>query len=123
MLASKTTRSTPRNTTEHQNQLQDHQNHTHKEAPKRGSLWGGVLMVLEVILVSLEVLLRVLEVTGPPVTEYRCIRDNYQDCTYVGTLDSLYQHTLIATGTMLRPVEATFLGHILGTKPPKNVQV
>ena len=32
--------------------------------------------------------------------------------------DGLYQHTLIATGTRLRPLEATFLGHILGTNPP-----
>ena len=39
---------------------------------------------------------------------------------YVGTLDGLYQHTLIATETRLRPVEATFLGHILGTKPAKK---
>ena len=49
--------------------------------------------------------------------------DNYKDYTYVGTLDGLYQHTLIATGTRLRPVEATFLGHILGTKPAKNIRV
>ena len=44
--------------------------------------------------------------------------DNYKDYTYVGTLDGLYQHTLIATGTRLRPVEATVLGHVLGTRPP-----
>ena len=50
-----------------------------------------------------------------------CFRDNYQDYAYVVTLDGLYQHTLIATGTRLRPVEATFLGHILGTKPAKDV--
>ena len=49
--------------------------------------------------------------------------DNYKDYTYVGTLDGLYQHTLIATGTRLRPMEATFLGHILGTKPAKNIRV
>ena len=49
--------------------------------------------------------------------------DNYKDYTYVGTLDGLYQHTLIATGTRLRPVEATFFGHILGTKPAKNIRV
>ena len=48
---------------------------------------------------------------------------NYKDYTYVGTLDGLYQHTLIATRTRLRPVEATFLGHILGTKPAKNMRV
>ena len=47
--------------------------------------------------------------------------DNYKDYTYVGTLDGLYQHTLIATGTRLRPVEATFLGHMWGTKPAKNI--
>ena len=46
--------------------------------------------------------------------------DNYKDYTYVGTLDGLYQHTLITTGTRLRPVEATFLGHMLGIKPVKN---
>ena len=28
------------------------------------------------------------------------IWDNYKDYTYVGTLDGLYQHTLIATGTI-----------------------
>ena len=39
----------------------------------------------------------------------------------VGTLDGLYQHTLIATGTRLRPLRAPFLGHILGTKPAKNM--
>ena len=48
--------------------------------------------------------------------------DNYKDYTYVGTLDGLYQHTLIATGTRLRPLQATFLGHILGTKPAKNTR-
>ena len=47
--------------------------------------------------------------------------DNYEDYTYVGTLDGLYQHTLIATGRRLRPVEATFLGHILGNKPAKII--
>ena len=46
--------------------------------------------------------------------------DNYKDSTYVGTLDGLYQHTLVATGTRLRPVEATFLGHILGTNPAQK---
>ena len=51
------------------------------------------------------------------------IWDNYKDYAYVGTLDGLYQHTLIATGTRLRPVGATFLGHILGTKPSKNIRV
>ena len=49
--------------------------------------------------------------------------DNYKDYTYVGTLDGSYQHTLIATGTMLRPVQATFLGHIVSTKPAKNIGV
>ena len=49
--------------------------------------------------------------------------DNYKDYTYVGSLDGLYQHSLIAAGTRLRPVEATFLGHILGTKPQKNIWV
>ena len=49
--------------------------------------------------------------------------DNYKDYTYVGTLDGLYQHTLIATGTRLRPVEATFLGHILGTKPAHIIRI
>ena len=56
-------------------------------------------------------------------TEYNCIGtsnwDKYKDYTYAGTLDGLYQHTLISTGTRLRPVEATFVGHILGTKPAK----
>ena len=47
--------------------------------------------------------------------------DNFEDYTYVGTLDGLYQHTLIATGTRLRPVEATFLGHIWGTKHVKHI--
>ena len=50
-------------------------------------------------------------------------RENYKDYTYVGTLDGLYQHTLMATGTRLRPVEATFLGHILGTKPAQHMRV
>ena len=49
--------------------------------------------------------------------------DNYKDYAYVGTLDGLYQHTLIATGTRLRPLEATFLGVILRTKPPKDIRV
>ena len=31
-----------------------------------------------------------------------CFWDNYKDYTYVGTLDGLYQHTLIATVTRLR---------------------
>ena len=51
------------------------------------------------------------------------IWDNYKDYTYVGTLDGLYQHTLIATGTRLRPLQAPFLGHILSTKPAKNIGV
>ena len=51
------------------------------------------------------------------------IWDNYKDYTYVGTLDGLYQHTLIATGTRLRPVEATFLGHMFDTKPAQNMRV
>ena len=38
-------------------------------------------------------------------------------------LDGLYQHTLKATGRRPRPVEATFLGHMLGTKPAKNMRV
>ena len=42
---------------------------------------------------------------------------------YVGTLDGLYQHTLIATGTRLRPVKATFSGHILGTKHAEHMWV
>ena len=46
-----------------------------------------------------------------------------KDYTYVGTLDGLYQHTLIATGMRLRLVEATFLSHILGTKHAKNMRV
>ena len=53
---------------------------------------------------------------------YRRILDEFQeaqDDTYVGTLDGLYQHTLIAAGMRLRPVEATFFGRILGTNPPK----
>ena len=49
--------------------------------------------------------------------------DNYKDYTYVGTLDGLYQHTPMATGTRLRPLQATFLGHILGTTPAKNIGV
>ena len=49
--------------------------------------------------------------------------DNYKDSTYVGTLDASFQHTPGATGTRLRPVEATFLGHILGTKPANNIKV
>ena len=40
--------------------------------------------------------------------------------TYVGTLDGLYLHTLIATGTRLRSMEATVLGHSLGTKTAKS---
>ena len=48
------------------------------------------------------------------------IWDNYKDYTYLGTLDGSYQHTLIVTGTRLRPLQATFLGHILGTKPAKK---
>ena len=42
---------------------------------------------------------------------------------YVRALDGLYQHTLIATGTRLRPLEATFLGHMLGTTPAKHIRV
>ena len=49
--------------------------------------------------------------------------DNYKDYTYLGTLDGSYQDTLIATGTRLRPLQAPFLGHILGTKPGKNMGV
>ena len=49
--------------------------------------------------------------------------DHYKDYTYVGTLDGSHQHTLIATGTRLRPLQATFLGHILGTKPAKDMGV
>ena len=51
------------------------------------------------------------------------IWDNYKDYTYLGTLDGSFQDTLIATGTRLRPLQATFLGHILGTKPAKNIRV
>ena len=50
-----------------------------------------------------------------------CLWDNYKDYTHVGTLDGLHQHTLIATGTRLRPVEATILGHMLGTKHAKHM--
>ena len=53
----------------------------------------------------------------------RLIWDNYNDSAHVGTLDGLYQHTLIATGTRLRPVEAPFLGHILGTRHAKHIGV
>ena len=61
-------------------------------------------------------------IVGQIVGSLRClyIWDNYKDYTFVGTLDGLYQHTLIATGMRLRPAEATFLGHILGTTPAKN---
>ena len=45
-------------------------------------------MVLEVVLVVLGVVLVVLEV------------DNHRGHADVGTLDGLYQHTLIATGTI-----------------------
>ena len=51
------------------------------------------------------------------------IWDNYKDYTYLGTLGGLYQHTSIATGTRLRPLRATFLGHILGTKHAKYIGV
>ena len=49
--------------------------------------------------------------------------DNYKDYTYLGTLEGSYQHTLIATDTRLRPLQAPFLGHILGTKPGKIMGV
>ena len=45
---------------DHQDRLQDHQNHTNKEPPQGGLLIGRVLMVLEVVLVVLEVVLVVL---------------------------------------------------------------
>ena len=72
-----------------------------------------------------------LTVLTSPITETRTslpigrwiFCDNCKDYTYVGTLDGLYQHTLIATGTRLRPVEATFLGHIWGTKPAKHILI
>ena len=80
-----------------------------------------VLVVLGVVLVVLEVVLVVVLVVEVEGKFLFC--DNYKDYTYVGTLDSLYQHTLIATGTRLRPLEATFLGHILGTKPAKHISV
>ena len=48
--------------------------------------------------------------------------DNFKDYTYAGTLHGLYQHTPIAAGTRLRPVEATFLGHMLGTKHAKHTK-
>ena len=54
---------------------------------------------------------------------YTSCWDSYKDYTYVGTLDGLYQHTLIATGTRLRPVEAASLRHMLGNKSAKNVRV
>ena len=60
------------------------------------------------------------------INTFRRILDEFQeaqDDTYVGTLDGLYQHTLIATGTRLRPLEAPVLGYILGTKPAKNMRV
>ena len=79
-------------------------------------------VVLELLLDVLEVLLEVLDLSERPWRWFWVsIWDNYKDYTYVGTLDGLYQHTLIATGTRLRPVEATFLGHILGTKPAKHM--
>ena len=45
--------------------------------------------------------------------------DNYKDYTYLGTLEGSYQDTLIATDPRLRPLQAPFLGHMLGTKPEK----
>ena len=47
--------------------------------------------------------------------------DNYKDYSYLGTLDGSYQDTLRATATRLRPLQAPFLGHILGTKPANNI--
>ena len=49
--------------------------------------------------------------------------DSCEDYTNVGTLDGLYQHTPIATGTRLRPLEATFLGYILAPTPPTSMRV
>ena len=73
-----------------------------------------VLMVLEVILVVPGVVLVVLGALRLSFWE-----NYYKDCNCIGTLDGLHQHTLIAAGTRLRLVEATFFGHILGTKPFK----
>ena len=47
----------------------------------------------------------------------------YKGYTYVGTSKGSFQYTPGATGTSLRPLVATFLGRILGTKPFKHVRV
>ena len=76
-----------------------------------------VLMVLEVVLVVLEVVLVVLEVTGPQVPwGVFQIRLSLRPDLYSPAPP-------IPTGTILRPIAANILGHILGTKPTKNIGV
>ena len=41
----------------------------------------------------------------------------------IGTLDGSYQEPWGATGSRLRPLEATILGHFLGTKSPQTKHV
>ena len=68
---------------------------------------------------------RVQEKNNFPVGESQGLTPPTSDkgYNYDGTLDGLYQPPLIATGTRLRPVEATFLRHILATKPAKHIRV
>ena len=48
---------------------------------------------------------------------------NYKDYTYVGTLNPLFQLSVAATGTSLRPIADMFLEHILDPKPPNKYGV
>ena len=43
-----------------------------------------------------------------------------KDDTYVGTLSDLFQLSVTATGTRLRPIAGMILEHILSSKPLEN---
>ena len=84
-----------------------------------------IVVFLGVVLVVLEVVVGERKFVCAPGCRqsHLLLWDKHKDYTYVGTLDDLYQHTLIATGTRLRPLEATFLGYMLGSEPFKNLRV
>ena len=48
------------------------------------------------------------------------VKNRDKDDTYVGTLSDLFQLSVTATGTRLRPIAGMILEHILSSKPLEN---
>ena len=50
------------------------------------------------------------------------VKNRDEDDTYVGTLSDLFQLSVTATGTRLRPIAGMILEHILASKPQENTR-